>query len=133
MLYWSDSHIYASRIIRRSGHVNNHGSHFFNSMNEEKLRSIILNFIHSETGWGNPLRPGCEFEDLFLNEIERLPDGRIRVVFRYVFDEDGFSQYDKGHVLEGMVLIDKAGGILESTLEETYTGPATVYDRYGGW
>ncbi len=102
-------------------------------MNEENLRSIILAYVHAETGWGNPLQPGCEFEDLFLDEIEQLPDGKVRVAFRYNFDEDGFSQYDKSHGLEGMILIDEAGVILESTLEETYTGPATVYDRYGGW
>ncbi|MHA2353844.1 MAG: hypothetical protein ACXADC_01610 [Candidatus Thorarchaeota archaeon] len=102
-------------------------------MNEENLRSLILDYIHSETGWGNPLQPYSEFEDLYLDEIERLPDDKIRVVFRYRFDEDGFSQYDKSHTLEGMVMVDKTGVILESKLEETYTGPATVYDRYGGW
>jgi hypothetical protein len=29
-----------------------------------------------------------------------------------------------------MIVIDAAGMILESALEETYTGPATTYDRY---
>ena len=99
-------------------------------MNEKHLRSIILKYIYSETGWGNPLQPGCEFEDLYLDEIDNHPDGKIRVVFRYRFDEDGFSQYDKSHTLEGTVVIDTAGTILESTLEETYTGPATTYNRY---
>jgi hypothetical protein len=65
-----------------------------------------------------------------LDEIDRLSDGKNRVVFRYRFDEDGFSQYDKSHELEGMIVIDAAGMILESALEETYTGPATTYDRY---
>ena len=65
-----------------------------------------------------------------MDEVERLPDDTIRVVFHYRFDEDGFSQYDKSHTLEGTVVIDTAGTILESTLEETYTGPATTYNRY---
>ncbi|MHA1137595.1 MAG: hypothetical protein ACTSSE_14010 [Candidatus Thorarchaeota archaeon] len=60
-------------------------------MKELDLNKIVLDFIHSETGWGNPLRPGCEFADLYLDEIEKLPGDRIRVVFRYRFDEDGFS------------------------------------------
>lgn len=65
-----------------------------------------------------------------MDEVERLPDDTIRVVFHYRFDEDGFSQYDKSHTLEGTVVIDTAGTILESTLEETYTSPATTYNRY---
>ena len=64
-------------------------------MEEVDLNTIILDFLHSETGWGNPLRPHCEFEELTLGEIERLLDDRIKVAFRYLFDEDGFSQYDK--------------------------------------
>ncbi|MGY5873898.1 MAG: hypothetical protein RTV72_16750 [Candidatus Thorarchaeota archaeon] len=99
-------------------------------MNNEDLKNIIFDFIHSKTEWGNPLRPGCEFADLYLDEIERLPDDRTRVSFRYRFDEDGFSQYDKSHTLEGSVVIASTGIILESTLEETYTGPATTFDPY---
>ena len=99
-------------------------------MNEEQLKSIILNYIHAETGWGDPLQPYSEFEDFFLLEIERLPDDKTRVVFKYRFDEDGFSMYDKTHTLEGTALIDSSGTLIESTLEETYTGPATVFDPY---
>ena len=51
-------------------------------MKEIELTTIILDFIHSETGWGNPLRPRCEFEDLSIKEVERLPDDKIRVSFR---------------------------------------------------
>lgn len=100
-------------------------------MEEPAVRVIILDFIHTETGWGNPLRPRCEFEDLYLDEIERLPDDKIRVVFRYDFDEDGFSQYSKLHVLEGLVVIDTSGTILESSLKEVYTGVGAVRDPYG--
>ncbi len=99
-------------------------------MDESDIRRIILDFIHSETGWGDPLRPYCEFEDLFLDEPESLEDNGTRVTFRYTFDEDGFSQYPKSHHLEGMIAIDVTGKIVESTLEETYTGPACVLDPY---
>ena len=99
-------------------------------MKAEDLRRIILDFVHAETGWGNPLRPQCEFEDLFLDEPEELEDNRIRVTFRYSFDEDGFSQYPKDHRLEGMVVINTNGDIVESKLEETFTGPATTMDPY---
>ena len=55
-------------------------------MKDIDLNKIILDFVHSETGWGNPLRPGCEFEDLFLDEPEKLEGNKIRVTFRYSFD-----------------------------------------------
>ncbi|MCK4568561.1 MAG: hypothetical protein KAU48_14735 [Candidatus Thorarchaeota archaeon] len=99
-------------------------------MEEVDLNAIILDFLHTETGWGNPLRPRCEFENLYLDEVERHPDDKVEVSFRYVFDEDGFSQYDKTHGLEGMVIIDTSGSILESTLKEVYTGVAAVRDPY---
>jgi len=99
-------------------------------MKDVDLNPIILDFVHSETGWGNPLRPYCEFEDLYLDEIERLPNDKIKVSFRYLFDEDGFSQYDKTHSLEGVIIIDSSGGILESTLKEVHTGVAANSDPY---
>ena len=67
----------------------------------KKILAIILNFIHSETGWGDPLRPYSEFEDLNIKEIKEQGIGNKIVTFEYHFDEDGFSQYDKTHVLEG--------------------------------
>jgi hypothetical protein len=99
-------------------------------MDEVELNRIILDYVHSETGWGNPLRPRCEFEDLYFDDIERLPDDKVKVSFRYVFDEDGFSQYDKTHGLEGEVTIDSSGNIIESTLKEVYTGVGAVRDPY---
>ncbi|TFG97257.1 hypothetical protein E4H12_09110 [Candidatus Thorarchaeota archaeon] len=99
-------------------------------MKEVELTTIILDFVHSETGWGDPLRPYCEFEDLYLDEIERQPDNKVKVLFRYLFDEDGFSQYDKSHSLEGMVVLDSSGSILESTLKEIFTGVAANREPY---
>ena len=100
-------------------------------MKEIEIKAIILDFIHSETGWGNPLRPHCEFEALYLDEIEKLPEDKVKVSFRYLFDEDGFSQYDKTHALEGAVILNTAGSILESTLKEVHTGVAANCDPYG--
>ncbi|MFW9927654.1 MAG: hypothetical protein ACFFDM_12965 [Candidatus Thorarchaeota archaeon] len=99
-------------------------------MTKKKLESIILDYIHVETGWGNPLRPYCEFEDLIILEIIQQPEGLSEVVVKYRFDEDGFSQYDKSHTLEGRFVISSSGEVVKVELEETYTGPATVYDPY---
>ncbi len=110
---------------------NNHGIWERTSdMEEVDLNTIILDFLHSETGWGNPLRPNCEFEELTLGEIERLLDDKIRVTFRYHFDEDGFSQYDKTHVLDGDVIIDVSGEISEFELKEIHTGVASNIAPY---
>jgi hypothetical protein len=99
-------------------------------MDKSDIAAIVFDFIHSETGWGNPLKPQCEFGSLWLDKIEKIPEDKVKVTFRYFFDEDGFSQYDKHHILEGFVVIDTTGAIIESSLEETYTGPGTVFDPY---
>ncbi len=110
---------------------NNHGIWERTSdMKEVDLNAIILDFLHSETGWGNPLRPNCEFEDLTLGEIERLHDDKIRIMFRYLFDEDGFSQYDKTHVLDGEVTIEVSGEINVFVLKEIHTGIAVNISPY---
>lgn len=99
-------------------------------MKEIELTTIILDFLHSETGWGNPLRPHCEFEELTLGTIEQLLDDKVKVTFRYLFDEDGFSQYDKTHVLDGEVTIEVSGEITEFVLKEIHTGVATNISPY---
>lgn len=99
-------------------------------MTGNSLETIILDFIHLETGWGNPLRPYCEFEDLFILEIMEQSEDVMVVVIRYRFDEDGFSQYDKSHTIEGRITVSRGGEIVKAELEETYTGPATVLDPY---
>lgn len=99
-------------------------------MEEVDLNGIILDFLHSETGWGNPLRPHCECEDLYLDEIERLLDDKVRVKFRYHFDEDGFSQYDKTHVLDGEATIEVSGEITKFSLKEIHTGVAANFSPY---
>lgn len=101
-------------------------------MDKEELFSFILDFIHNETGWGNPLAPYSEFEGLYIGEVEQQEDDSIKVNFKYTFDEDGFSQYDKNHHLEGQIVISPEKTIISSSLEETYTGPATNQDPYRG-
>ena len=73
-------------------------------MKEADINSIILDFVHSETGWGTPLRPHCEL--------------------------DGFSQYDKTHVLDGDVIINVSGKISEFELKEIHTGVAANISLY---
>ena len=91
---------------------------------------IIISFIHKETGWGDPLKPLCEFEDLFLREIKEIEDNKLFVTFEYHFDEDGFSMYPRVHILKGNVTFDDKGIIYDNHLEETFTGPACVEDPY---
>ncbi|MHA2296487.1 MAG: hypothetical protein ACXAEU_00760 [Candidatus Hodarchaeales archaeon] len=98
-------------------------------MKKSEIFSIIIEFIHSTTGWGNPLRPHCELEDLVLKEIKKSPNGNFSVEFEYRFDEDSFSQYDKTHVLEGRVTIDTGGRIIEKALEETHRGVAAIKEH----
>ncbi|MGC9781359.1 MAG: hypothetical protein HZR80_19110 [Candidatus Heimdallarchaeota archaeon] len=95
-----------------------------------ELEKIIFDFVHKETGWGDPSQPGCEFEDLYIKQISELKDGKILVLFKYNYDEDGFSMYDRQHYLEGEVVLNAEGSILESRLEEVHTDPGCVEDPY---
>ena len=99
-------------------------------MTEKSLESIILDYIHTETGWGNPLQPGCEFEDLKIVKINELSRDVKEVIVEYWFDEDGFSQYDKTHELKGRFEVSSDGEIIKAELEETFTGPATTQKPY---
>ncbi|HUT80993.1 MAG TPA: L-2-amino-thiazoline-4-carboxylic acid hydrolase, partial [Candidatus Bathyarchaeia archaeon] len=97
---------------------------------KKKLFPIVLDFVHKETGWGNPLKPQCEYDDLFLRGILNIDANKILVRFTYQFDEDGFSMYDKNHILKGELILDSERKILSFKLEETYTGPGCVEDPY---
>ncbi len=94
-------------------------------MNEEQIKEKLLDLIHSKTGWGNPLRPHCEIEDLYIRNIQECPDGTQIATFKYIFDEDGFSQYDKTHVFDGSLTI---GGenLFKLEMEEIHAGVAAV-------
>ena len=94
-------------------------------MNEKQIRGKLLDLIHSKTGWGNPLRPHCECENLFIRNIQVYPDGKQIVTFRYIFDEDGFSQYDKTHVFDGSLTI-VGENLFKLEMEEVHAGVATI-------
>jgi len=100
------------------------------SIDREKITAIMLDFIHKETGWGDPLKSQCEFEDFYLRGIKKLENENLLILIEYHFDEDGFSMYPRVHILKGEVEIDKEYNIVSFKLEETYTGPASVEDPY---
>jgi hypothetical protein len=99
-------------------------------MNLRQIEEEILEIIHQKTGWGNPLRPNCEFEDLTIKDFKEKVDETQILNFQYIFDEDGFSQYDKTHVLKGTARISSRGTILKIELEEFHTGVATISPPY---
>ncbi len=93
-------------------------------MNENQIKEKLMELIHSKTGWGDPLRPHCEIEDLYIRNIQEGSDGKQIVNFRYIFDEDGFSQYDKTHVFDGSLTIE-SGNLFKLEMEEVHAGVAT--------
>ena len=95
-------------------------------MSLKQIKEKLLEIIHQKTGWGNPLRPNCEFEDLTIRDLKEKIDETQIFNFQYIFDEDGFSQYDKTHVLKGTARISSRGTILKIELEEIHTGVATI-------
>lgn len=94
-------------------------------MNQNQIKKKLLELIHSKTGWGDPLRPHCECEDLYIRNIQDYPDGKHIVTFRYIFDEDGFSQYDKTHVFDGNLTITSEN-LFKLEIEEIHAGVATI-------
>lgn len=93
-------------------------------MKKSQIEKKLLESLHEETGWGNPLRPHCECETLYVRNITELSDGAQIVDFRYIFDEDGFSQYDKTHVFEGTITITSES-VIALEMEQVHDGVAT--------
>ncbi|NHJ47751.1 MAG: hypothetical protein FK733_08185 [Asgard group archaeon] len=96
----------------------------------KKIKKIILDFIHEETGYANPLQLRVSFEDLWILSKKKVDENKHHVLIKYQFDEDGFSMYDKRHILEGEFTLDETGKILDWKLEETRTGEAANLDPY---
>ena len=94
-------------------------------MNKEQLKEKLLDLIHAKTGWGNPLRPNCEIETLSIKNLIVRANGEHIVDFRYIFDEDGFSQYDKTHVFDGHLIIDEEK-LKKMEIEEIHAGVASI-------
>ncbi|MHA1433673.1 MAG: hypothetical protein ACTSO7_07500 [Candidatus Heimdallarchaeota archaeon] len=96
----------------------------------ENLDKAILDFIHNEIDYGKPLQPHSEFEDLDIEAINKHDNETLEVSFKYRFDEDGFSTYDKTHTFEGKMLFSKTKKILSWELVETETGVAASHKPY---
>ncbi len=90
----------------------------------EEVKDLILSFIHLETGWGNPLQPHYELEELTIMSLVEERDGSRNVSFEYLFNEDGFSKNDKSHILVGNVIIGPTGKFVHKQLKETHRGVA---------
>jgi hypothetical protein len=90
----------------------------------EEVKDIILDYIHEETGWGLPLQPHYELEELTIMEMVEERDGTRSVSFEYLFNEDGFSKNDKTHILMGSATIGPTGKLLQIQLKETHSGVA---------
>ncbi|NHJ46998.1 MAG: hypothetical protein FK733_04340 [Asgard group archaeon] len=97
----------------------------------DEVKQIILDYIHEETGFANPLHPHYEIEELTILELRTERDGTQYVSFEYMFNEDGFSKNDKTHILVGNVVISPTGKILNTQLKETHRGVAAtrVYEH----
>ena len=90
----------------------------------------VIEFIRKETGYTKEATFGVGFDEFTVKSQEELNEGRIKIIFKYFFEEDGFSQYPKNHELEGFFILDKIGKIQDWVLEEVYTGPATTLGPY---
>ena len=114
------------KILKNSKHkfiILNYRSKMY--LKEGQIKTKLMELIHTKTGWGNPLRPHSECEDLYIRNIKNLPDEKQTVDFRYIFDEDGFSQYDKTHVFDGTLTI-QIESIFKIDMEEIHAGVATI-------
>ncbi|MCF2144790.1 MAG: hypothetical protein K9W42_13925 [Candidatus Heimdallarchaeota archaeon] len=90
----------------------------------EDVKAIILAYIHEETGWGQPLHPHYEIEELTILQLNEERDGTCTVSFEYMFNEDGFAKNDRTHILVGNVVISPTGKLLQKQLKETHRGVA---------
>ncbi|MCK4665345.1 hypothetical protein KAU33_01265 [Candidatus Dependentiae bacterium] len=84
-------------------------------MEKEEIEKVIIDYMHQETGFGPKLRDHCEFEELHINDLTTQKDGIVIIEFRYDFDADGFSQYDKTILFSGRVKI-----FPDKTIEEIH-------------
>ena len=90
------------------------------------IETIILRFVRKRSGLGAP--GAYQFEDLYIDSSKKLADGNRTIRFRYWFDQDGFSQYDKTIGFEGCVTLDVDLTMRASHLEVTHIGVAAQYE-----
>ena len=73
--------------------------------------------------------PGpSQFEDLYIDAETAGRKGERLIHFRYFFDEDGFSQYDRRIGLSGEARLTRAGLITLVKLELTSVGVGVVWN-----
>ena len=94
------------------------------------LEATVLRFDRRNTGLGEPGK--YQYDALYTDEDEEHPDGRQTVRFRYVFDQDGASQYDKTIAFEGCVEVDPELEIVGSDLKLVHVGVAAHYSPPAG-
>ena len=90
-----------------------------------ELHTLIVSYIRKRAQLETP--GFREFEDLHIQSREKDPNGRLTIHFRYVFDEDGYSQYDKTTTFEGYVILDAETRIVDADLQVTDMGVAGHY------
>ena len=98
---------------------------------DEEIEKIILDFIHEETGYCYPKQPHSHFEELTIEDMITAKDQTRSFRFRYHFDEDGFSMYEKTHLLVGWISLDSDNNIVSWELEEIDTSVFANLDPYG--
>ncbi|TET54166.1 MAG: hypothetical protein E3J64_02335 [Anaerolineales bacterium] len=89
------------------------------------LEETILRFVRGRTGLGEPGE--YQFDALYIDEDEEHPEGGRTIRFRYVFDQDGASQYDKTLAFEGSAIVDAEVQIVASDLKLEHVGVAAHY------
>ena len=90
-----------------------------------ELHALIVGYVRERAQLEAP--GFCEFEDLHIQSRTKGADGSLTIRFQYVFDEDGFSQYDKTTTFEGFLTLDSENEIVAADLQVTAMGVAGHY------
>ncbi len=96
----------------------NYGKEYY--LKADSIFSTIVEAVHEKSGEGPP--EFCQFETIFLDDIQEHHDGGTRYRIQYLFDLDGFSMYDKTATYEGEVVIDATGELVSLNLETVRVG-----------
>lgn len=86
----------------------------------DPLLSVIAPILHRDSKRGPP--QFCQFDQIYVQEIEPHDKGSTTYHISYVFDVDGFSQYDKTITFEGYIKVDENGNPVDSKLTEIERG-----------
>ena len=91
----------------------------------EALGGALLDEIRRLTGFASP-QSGYEDETVEFISSEPGTGDTLRVRFRYRYDEDPASQYDRTFYLGGEAVCDRAGHLCDLRLWREHIGEATV-------